>query len=1000
MKRRKRESEQGREVVPPRGSVSSATRREFLAGAGLSLCAGRSGLSQAAAAELERGFLSPPANYKPWVYWWWLNGNVTEKSITRDLEEMKKKGVGGFLMFDSRAYGEHILPPPPAPNEYMSDDWRRLWRFAISEASRLGLEMSANLSTHGGTLRSPWETGEDAPKKLAWTSAYVRGGRKVTAEVRRPAKGHFWDVALVAVRRDETAGSAGEPNLNGEWHDITPEAKGAPVPLVLDLTQRIDNAGALTWDAPEGPWTLIRFACVTMSGFEKDVDILNAKAAENHFNRMGRRFLEDAGPLAGKTLTHLYNVSWEGSSPTWTPGFERDFAHFRGYSPIPYLPVLAGVTVDSREASGRFMEDFGRTLSDCFLTRCYAKLGGLCHKAGLKWHSESGGPWDRKKPLFQYADQLAFWGRNDAPQGEFWHQGANHTNCRRTAMAARIYGREKAIAEAFTNMVQHWSEYPGLIKPRGDAAFIDGINHFIWHTFDASPEEFGKPGIVYFAGSHLNPNVTWWMHADAVLAWLGRCQFLLRQGRFVSDVCVYTSDRNYAGWGRDERWSENASLELGKGYTYDLVNTEVLVERLSVRDGALVLPEGMSYRVLVADLTEEVLPPEALRKIVALAEAGATVILGRRRPVRAPGLKDAGVRDAEVLRLAAQLWGESGGGASRRGLGRGKLITGSSLDDVLKAEGILPDFSGPFEYNHRRSEEAEIYFVTGQGAADCAFRVSGKAPELWDPVSGRILEGLPYRTSGDGRTVVSLSLPENGSVFVVFRKAAEGRHLRSAAGPADGWEITGRTERGLDVRLWKQGRYEFQSGNKSKRLKANPTGMVLTGAWEVRFAPGWGAPESAVFERLIPWNEHPQDGIKFFSGTAVYRKRFRLTEGQARRPIRLQLGQVKHLAQVKLNGQATGVLWTSPWCVDLTGKAKAGDNELEIEVTNTWANRLIGDASLPEAKRLTKTIVRRPPDFSGRYAALRGYLATDALSPSGLMGPVELQFADRHELLL
>jgi len=990
-------------MIPP-----SVTRREFLISTSIpisgALPAWSAETSAAPADALQSGFGTLP--HKPWVYWWWLNGNVNEKSITRDLEEMRKKGIGGFLMFDSRNYGVQNLPPPPAPIEYMSSEWRRLFKFAVSEAGRLGLEMSANLSTSGGTLRSPWETGADMPKKLVWTSAEVRGPGRVTCTLRRPESPHFWEVAVLAVRRagaqDVTPGAT--VNLSGEWRDIVAEAKGtlAAVTEVVDVTASVDGQGRLSWDAPEGRWTLLRFACL-LSGNEYDVDILNAKAVTAHFDNMARKIIADAGPLTGKTFTHFYNVSWEGASPTWTPGFEQDFTRYRGYDPRPYLPVLAGFAVKGPEVSARFLEDYSRTLSDCFQENCYRLLGELCHQAGLQWHSESGGPWTRSRPLFARADQLAFWGRNDMPQGEFWmHTRAAQTNCRRTAMAAHIYGRPLAAAESFTSMDGHWVEWPALLKPRADAALIDGINHFVWHTFDASPEEFGKPGIVYFAGSHLNPNVTWWEQAGAFLAYLARCQFMLRQGRFMADVCVYTSDRNFVNWDRGERWSPNASLALGKGYTYDVLDTEILAERVSVRDGSLALPDGMRYRLLVVDLEEGVIPPEGLRKIVELATAGATVVLGRRRPERTPGLKNAPAGDDEVRRLAEQLWGDSGERPFRRPLGKGKVIGGTALDEVLRDEGVLPDFAGPWEYNHRRAGNTDIYFIVGQGLADCTFRVRGKEPEFWDPVSGRIRDAVQYRATGDGRTVVPVNLPENGALFVVFRRPSAGRHLVSVSGAAGSLEIQRRTQGGAEVQFWQGGRFVLQtSAKKEVTVEAKlPEPVALGGPWEVRFAPGWGAPESATFDRLIPWNEHPDEGIRFFSGTAVYRKTFELDAARAARPVRLRLGQVSNIARVGVNGKPLGVVWTNPWSVDLTGAVKPGRNDLEVEVTNLWVNRLIGDAALPEEKRLTKTIVRRRADDTGRSGVMRGFLATNPLQPSGLIGPVELEFAELRDVRL
>lgn len=914
-----------------------------------------------AASSLEQQFRMPPAGDKPWVYYWWVKGNVTRQSITRDLEQMKAKGIGGFLLFDARGYAEELTPPPPAPMEFLSPEWRRMVRYTMSEANRLGLQMSMNLSTHGGSLRAPWKTGMNAPKKLVWTSAEVRGPRRFEAELFKPNQAYSWDVATVAVRHPATGDP--ESGFSRDWKDIIFERRhpGPSVEEVVDLGGNV-NAGKLDWNAPEGNWTILHFGAVTMNGHETDVDILSTQAVEDHFQRMGRMFLADAGPLARKTLTYFYNVSWEGASPTWTPGFDQEFSKYRGYAFALYLPVLAGLTVRDDETSRRFLEDYSRTIGDCFLNNCYRRLGDLCHKAGLKWHSESGGPWDREKPLFRFSDQLAFWGANDMPQGEFWHDRwetkADGTkvwlsNMRRTAMAAHIYGRPLVAAESFTDMNPHWQEYPAVLKPDIDAAFIDGTNQVVWHTFDGSPAEFGKPGLVYFAGTHLNPNVTWWEDAGPFISYLGRAQVLLRHGKFVADACVYTSDNNYLRWGRDRSWSEKASLQLPPGYTYDLINTEALLSRVSVRNGDLVLPDGMRYRMLVLDLEDNVMPAAALGKIVELANGGATIVLGRRQPERQPGLAGSG-RDTKVRDLASQLWTGA--------VGRGRVISGVSLSAALEKQGILPDFTGPFDYIHRHSDGADIYFVTGSVAAECTFRVSGKQPEFWDAVSGSVRDAGTWRPTPDGRTSVLVDLPENGSMFVVFRRPAS----KAGARPRE------------DSVRWS-------------------AALDLQGPWQVTFPAGLGAPPSATFQDLTPWNDNPQEGIRHFSGTATYRKTFELDAAQAQQRLRLRLGEVKDIARVRLNGKRLGVVWTAPWTVELTGIAKAGPNELEIDITNTWVNRLIGDAALPEGQRITKTIVRRPPDYKGRYPHLRGYLSTDPLMRSGLMGPVRLEFGVKQQ---
>lgn len=922
----------------------------------------------AEAEELEQGFRGVAHSAKPWVYYWWLNGHVDEPTIIRDLEAMERVGVGGFLVFDARGYWDdtsHLVLPPPKM-DFMGPQWRQMLRLALQKADSLGLEVSVNLSSCAGSLKGPWKVGDDAPKKLVWETLEVQGPQRLTYEWKKPEGQPFREVAVLGLLVSRTSAQPMEPAPGVKRPEGGQEAGVETSPRiavkVVDLTQQVDAQGRLCWEVEPGQWTLVRFGYVAMEGRDYDVDILDPKAVEAHFERMGKAILEDAGPLAGKTLTHFYTVSWEGALPTWTREFAKEFEARRGYKIRPWLPVLAGFLVRTREESDRFLRDYHKTLAECFQDNYYGKLQELCHQHGLKWHAESGGPWNRNLPVFAQADQLAFLARTDMPQGEFWwggvqavrHRGFN----RSAAMTAHIYGKPLAAAEAFTHMVHHWSAYPATLKPRADVAFCEGINHLIWHTFTASPVEFGRPGIEYFAGTHINPNVTWFPQAAPFFTYLARCQWMLRQGHLVADVCVYIGDKPYIGWSSSSQklhggggtnsfnqntpWSARATLKLPKGYTYDLVNTEVLLSRMRVQDGDLVLPDGMGYRALVVDWEEDVAEPTVLEKLVTLAKAGATVVLGQRRAERAPGLRDYPRCDQQVQQRAEEL---------------DKIaMTGKSTEESLQTKGIPPDFEGPWNYIHRRTSEADIYFLVGEGTAPCTFRVKGKQAELWNPVSGQIVEAPDWHWTDDGRTVVSVSLPENGSIFVVFRKP--GQPPRPPAPPKPPVET-----------------------------------IPLTGPWQVSFEPDLGAPDSVTFDRLIPWNEHPHEGIKFFSGTAIYRKSFELTAEQSSRGVRLQLGQVYCTAQVRLNGKPLAILWTAPWSVDATPAIRPGNNALEIAVTNTWVNRLIGDAALPPEKRITKTnVALRPGKRTPSFRLYQGFASEDPLMPSGLLGPVQLDF--------
>jgi hypothetical protein len=385
------------------------------------------------------------------------------------------------------------------------------------------------------------------------------------------------------------------------------------------------------------------------------------------------------------------------------------------------------------------------------------------------------------------------------------------------------------------------------------------------------------------------------------------------------------------------------------------MNGEGLLGRASARDGRLVLPDGMSYRYLVLphEATWSV-SPKVLAKIKELVEAGVTVI--GPGPAAAPGLSNYPACDAQVKQLADALWGAEPASAGERPIGTGRLIWGKSLDAIVRADGVPPDIEfrdaspqAKFDWIHRRDRGREIYFVSNQSmlpaSATAVFRTRGLQPEWWDAVTGQIRE-LPEWREEDGRTVVPLRFAARESGFVVFQS---------------GKRKAGRGENFPDL----------------KRVGE------LAGPWQVAFDPRWGGPEAVVFEKLTDWTQRAEEGIRYYSGRAVYRKTFDLPAAErawvaARQRIFLNLGVVKELAEVKLNGRNLGVVWTAPWRIELTGALKPAGNVLEIDVVNLWPNRLIGDAALPKEKRLTKTNVTT-------------YQKNSPLLPSGLLGPVQLE---------
>jgi len=731
---------------------------------------------------------------------------------------------------------------------------------------------------------------------------------------------------------------------------------------VVDLTAKLAKDGTLTWDVPEGEWTIVRSGHTTTGhhvsfaprgggGLEKDW--LSREAADFHFNHLTKILLEDSAEHVGKTITYFYDDSWEAGMPNWTPALLEEFKKYRGYDPLPYLPVLAGYTVESLEVSDRFLYDFRKTVADCLAENHYAYLAEKAHDRGMGIHSQAGGPCSG---LLMTMDCLKNLGRCDVPMGEFWHSGqmkeGNQQNKvgKQTASAAHIYGKRWIKGEAFTSIGPHWEESPRTLKATADLAFCEGFNRFTLQSYVSSRPEDGKPGYEYFAGTHFNRNITWWEQMGAWTEFITRSQWMLSRGLFVADVCFYNGD-----WAPNYVEPKRVYPELGPGYDYDFCNAEVLLTRISVKDGRIVLPDGMSYRVLRLP-DRDFMPLEVLQKIQELVRDGATVV--GPKPVRDPGLKDYPNRDAKVAKLADEIWGGCEGvNVKEHRYGKGRVIWGTRLREVLAAEGIGPDFSYEsgkqdsfVDFIHRQEGAAHIYYIANrlnrEESFSGRFRVSSLQPELWDPVTGAMRDAVAFKQV-KGVTEVPLNLAEHGSVFVVFRKKID-----------------------PDVQ-----------GVATSNQQASELLAELGSKWRVTFDSKWGGPGTVEFSSLNDWTKSADEGVRYYSGTAVYEHpAFDLPAGLDLKDgerILIALGDVREVAEVFVNGKAVGVAWTRPFQVDITEALKPTGNQLQIHVVNLWPNRLIYEDGLSKEQRLTHTNV-------GKFKK-----GMQPLS-SGLLGPVRI----------
>ena len=821
---------------------------------------------------------------------------------------------------------------------------------------------------------------------------------------------------------------------------------------ILDISKHMDANGRLAWDAPAGDWTVLRIGHTSTGKMNHpapegslglECDKLSKKALEVHFDEYVGEFVRNQKAAGASALKLTHIDSWETGAQNWTPGFREEFEKRRGYDPLPYFVTLTGRPVESRDVSERFLWDLRRTVADMLLENYAGFLRELSHRHGLQLSIEpyGGGP---------FAD-AQFGGQADVPMCEFWTGMPFWWDflmgwCKSVASSAHLYGSKVLMAESFTAepVGARWQNHPYQLKALGDLGFTLGINRIVFHRYAMQPWLDRKPGMTMGAfGIHHERTNTWWEQSRAWNDYLSRCQFLLQQGQFVADVAYLGSEGSPHSFPK----RENMQPAIPPGYDFDDIPPEVLLARATVRDGRLEFPTGMSYRVLVLP-PARTMTPALLRKIRDLVAEGLTLV--GPPPTNSPSLTDYPRADAELQRLAADLWGACDGVAvTENRVGKGKVVWGKTLLDVLAGLGAPADFAcrdatvgEHIRYIHRAGDGNNIYFVANAlpeaRRFQCSFRVTGKRPELWWPDTGRI-EPVTVYDERDGSTIIPLSFDPSGSVFVIFRSAPPLRD-RVVSVRKNNVEISGVTrvqflEHQLEhelghitmseggqiecrMEIAQPGEYHIKTA-RGRALAANvapfPSRIDIEGPWQLEFPAGWGAPERVTLDRLMSWPDHPDPGVRYFSGTAAYRRKFQVSNGLLEKDLRLylDLGRVAVIAEVKVNGHDLGILWKPPFRADFTNVARVGANDLEIRVVNLWPNRLIGDEQLPEdcewhppgtprnlTPRTWGSVLERWPEWllagksspTGRhtFTTWKHWTKDDPLLQSGLLGPVTI----------
>ncbi len=764
--------------------------------------------------DLAKNFVSPPDEARIWVYWFWLNGNISKEGITADLEAMSRVGIGGVLIM------EVDQGAPVGPVAFMSDEWRELFKFMVSEAARLNIEVNMNNDAGWNGSGGPWVPLDKTMQVVVTSELQVAGGSIFDGVLAQPqANGDFYrDIAVMAFPSPkDTVNMAyrikdlGAKNMSwgGMYTGSLNVASEGEIPgefiigqgKIVDLTREMDSVGKISWAAPalpnSGNWTLIRFGHTftgakshpaPATGAGPECDKLSKEGIEANYRGMIGKLVKDVGQLAGKTFAATHVDSWEIGSQNWTPRMPEEFKRLRGYDMMPYLPVLTGRIVESEEISERFLRDVRQTVSDLLVENYIGHLRTLANNDGLRLSMEA---------YSTPANDMDVANNIEEPISEFWWPGGGGFYWTQKSMSsiAHVNGLPIVGAEAFTSgSEERWLAHPASIKALGDRAFCDGINRFIVHRYAMQPwKEDRRPGMTMGPwGLHYERTQTWWEDSKAWHNYVARCQYMLRQGTFVADVLSLQSE---------EPMQRFKPLKMS-GYDYDGISPQAFLKEVKTEDGMLKLHSGMKYRLLVLPEGEE-MTPRMLKKITTLVEEGAN-ILGN-PPLRAPGLTGYPESDASVKKLVEYLWGNTP--VRKREIGKGRVLSGITPSEALAELEIQPDFvsSRPIRYIHRTVKDKEIYFVANPDPvfteALCSFRINDKYPEIWDPMTG-ITQAITVFEESDGITRIPLSFEPSGSVFIVFVNRGIGKSKQIISVKKDDQELTEivSTEKHTDIR--------------------------------------------------------------------------------------------------------------------------------------------------------------------------------------------------------
>ncbi len=734
-----------------------------------------------------KGFLNPPDSVRPKVYWWCLNGNIDTVTAKQEFLDMRNAGISGFDMFEIGVPKEDtMIPGGPA---FLSDESLKVIKFVVNEAGKLGLQVGLNLASSWNAGGS-WITPENAGKSLYFSKTSMRGTSRVQKrEIPFPkveAKGNVGE-SLIKYRDD------GRPVY---YEDVVLLAipagmaeNQADTGKIINISRYFDPRNdLLTWKAPTGDWDIYRYIC-SNSGQQLvmpspqsaglTVDHFDSVAVKSHIMYIIDRLKPVLGDFRNTALKSLYLASYEARGFVWTPTLPSEFRKINGYDIYKLIPSLFNKDLFSQETNDRVQSDFRKTLSELMINNLYLTAKGICHSYGLKINCEAGGP---GYPLYNGpAEPLKALGVLDIPRGEFWVKHSRYyldsdskdsidilRVVKEVSAASHIYDRGVAEEESFTSF-QHWQEGPSDLKPIGDRAFCEGMNRVVFHGFSHNPAGTGFPGYVYHAGTHFNDKRVWWPMVKPFTDYISRVSYIAREADFTADVLYYYGDKI-----PNSVTPKNTTFSAGPGYDYEVINTDVLLNRVTVKERKLILAGKAEFSLLVLKNEGEI-NPLVLTKLKELAEQGA-IIIGP-RPSGAAMVKNLPDKTNRYASMINELWMDADGDAITAIRTKGRIFSGLKPGQILEELHIPPDIACMDnkailpDYIHYRKGNMDFYFIrntTDQWiTGKYGFRQNGKVPEIWDPVTGNTVAVTIYDQE-DKYIKMPVTMAPYGSCFVVF----------------------------------------------------------------------------------------------------------------------------------------------------------------------------------------------------------------------------------------